>query len=120
MNKSSFLFIDNNTSNITSEYNPPIPPAVEKPKAKPKTQYAEFVSMTEAEYSALVTKLGEAGAERCVELLDNYKGANGKKYASDYRAILNWVVKRYDEENAKQGGRKGTNGNQRDYSNYDF
>ena len=54
--------------------------------------------MTNAEYTALVTKLGEAGAIRCIEILDNYKGANGKKYESDYRAILNWVVKRYNEE----------------------
>ena len=34
-----------------------------------------------------------------IEILDNYKGQNGKKYKSDYRAILNWVVKRYEEEN---------------------
>lgn len=68
-------------------------------KSKPqKTNYAEFVSMTNDEYSSLVAKLGESGAKRCVEILDNYKGANGKKYASDYRAILNWVIKRYEEE----------------------
>ena len=29
------------------------------------------------------------------------KGANGKTYKSDYRAILNWVVKRYQEEQSK-------------------
>lgn len=85
-------------------------PAREKPAEKPRTveqakpekrEFAEFVSMTNDEYSSLVTKLGEQGAKRCIEILDNYKGANGKKYASDYRAILNWVVSRYNEENAK-------------------
>ncbi len=27
-------------------------------------------------------------------MLDNYKGASGKRYKSDYRAILNWVPER--------------------------
>lgn len=71
-----------------------------KPKSD-KTQFAEFVSMTNDEYTSLVAKVGEMGAKRCIEILDNYKGANGKKYESDYRAILNWVVTRYQEETAK-------------------
>ncbi len=64
--------------------------------------------MTDEEYSSLVAKLGEQGAKRCVEILDNYKGANGKKYDSDYRAILNWVVERYKEETAKQPNKKSS------------
>jgi len=69
-------------------------------KVKPKkTVYAEFVSMTIDEYSSLVTKLGEDGTKRCIEILDNYKGSTGKKYKSDYRTILNWVITRYEEEN---------------------
>ena len=59
--------------------------------------------MTNDEYSSLVAKLGESGAKRCVEILDNYKGANGKKYDSDYRAILNWVVARYQSESKVSG-----------------
>ncbi len=70
-------------------------------ETNPKTQYAEFVSMTNDEYTSLVTKVGEHGAIRCIEILDNYKGANGKKYNSDYRAILNWVITRYNEEQAQ-------------------
>ena len=73
----------------------------------PKVQFAEFVSMTNDERSSLVAKLGEHGTARCVEILDNYKGANGKKYKSDYRAILNWVVGRYEEEQPKSGAPKG-------------
>jgi hypothetical protein len=65
---------------------------------KEKTFYAEFVSLTNAEYNALVTKLTETGAKRCIEILDNYKGSSGRKYKSDYRTILNWVVQRYEEE----------------------
>ncbi|GHU51682.1 hypothetical protein AGMMS49975_05890 [Clostridia bacterium] len=83
--------------------------SVEKKVKIPKTQFAEFVSMTDAEHSALVTKLGEQGTARCIELLDNYKGQSGKKYDSDYRAILNWVIKRYEEELAKTPNRQTPN-----------
>ena len=73
------------------------------PTTKPKKiKYADFVSLTNAEYEALVAKLGEDGAKRCIEILDNYKGAKGKKYKSDYRAILNWVVERYEEEQRRK------------------
>lgn len=72
-----------------------------------KLPFGEFVSMTNDEHASLVAKLGEQGAARCIEILDNYKGANGKKYDSDYRAILNWVVARYEEELAKGGQSRG-------------
>ena len=72
-----------------------------------KTQYAEFVSMTDDEHKSLVAKLGVDGTVRCIEILDNYKGSNGKKYDSDYRAILNWVVNRYEEEQRYQQTGKG-------------
>ena len=59
--------------------------------------------MTNDEYSSLVAKVGsEESAGRCIEILDNYKGAKGAKYKSDYRAILNWVIGKYSEENAKR------------------
>lgn len=67
-----------------------------------KKKFAEFVSLTNAEYEALVAKVGKQGAERCIELLDNYKGSTGKTYKSDYRAMLNWVVKRYEEEQSRE------------------
>ncbi len=87
------------------ELTPPTPSkkgkAPKKVSKPPKTQFAEFVSMTNDEYASLVAKLGEQGAKRCIEILDNYKGSKGAKYESDYRTILNWVVKRYEEERAK-------------------
>ena len=75
-----------------------IPPVSPKGKSADKTQYAEFVTMTEKEYNSLCERVGERGAKRCIEILDNYKGANGKKYASDYHAILSWVIAKYNEE----------------------
>lgn len=67
-----------------------------------KKKFAEFVMMTEDEHQKLVDKHGERKVARMIEVLDNYKGANGKKYKSDYRAILNWVVKRVEEEGQRQ------------------
>jgi transposase len=71
--------------------------------------YAEFVKMKESEFNKLVEEHGEPLTLKMIQVLDNYKGANGKKYKSDYRAILNWVadkVKGEKNERFKQGGRK--------------
>ena len=67
-----------------------------------RVSYGDFVSMTEAEYQKLVDMHGREDAERMIEILNNYKGATGKKYKSDYLAILNWVVGRLAEEKARQ------------------
>lgn len=69
-----------------------------KKKKIEKIKFAEFVSMKEEEYDKLVEKYGEKFTKECIEVLDNYKGANGKKYRDDYRAILNWVVDRVKEK----------------------
>jgi hypothetical protein len=99
------VYVNNNSKNADSNpqskvkkskvnNNPPIVP--------PGIKFAEFVSLTNAEHKALVAKLGsEDRFNRCIEILDNYKGANGKKYKSDYRAILNWVIQRLEEEEQK-------------------
>lgn len=59
-----------------------------------KKVYAEFVTLAEEEYKKLVDEHGEILTKRMIEILDNYKGAKGTKYKSDYRAILNWVIDR--------------------------
>lgn len=66
-----------------------------------KIHFAEYVTMTNAEYEKLVSTYGKVLADQCITILDNYKGANGKKYKSDYRAILNWVVNRAKEESQR-------------------
>lgn len=66
-----------------------------------KVKYGDFVSMTPEEYQKLVIKFGEEETKAMIDILDNYKGANGKNYKSDYRAILSWVVNRYQEEREK-------------------
>ena len=64
----------------------------EKEEKDNKKSYAEFVKLTEVEYQKLVNAHGEDFAKECITVLDNYKGSVGKKYISDYRAILNWVI----------------------------
>lgn len=90
---------NNNVKNYKNDKN------VKKKDSIPKISFAEFVKLTQEEYDKLVSEHGEERAKRIIEILDNYKGSKGKTYKSDYRAILNWVVKRLEEEEAK-GGRK--------------
>ena len=56
----------------------------EKPKAskpdKQKKQYAEAVYMTETEYQTLCEKHSKEFADRCIEVLNNYKLSKGKFY----------------------------------------
>lgn len=61
-------------------------------KEEEKINFAEFVSMTNADYEKLVSTYGKEFADQCIKKLDNYKGSSGKTYKSDYRAILSWVV----------------------------
>ncbi|KRQ85854.1 hypothetical protein ABG79_02368 [Caloramator mitchellensis] len=95
---------NNNNNNIYS----PLPQNEEMGKKKTtkkdinKIKYAEFVSMSEQQYNALIKKYGEEKTKRMIEVLDNYKGAKGKKYKDDYRAILNWVVEKVEKEFEKK------------------
>ena len=73
-------------------------------KAK-KYNYADCVTLTRDEYAKLCESFGEDAAKRMIEILDNYKGSKGKKYKSDNKAILNWVVDRYNEELVKYGSK---------------
>lgn len=72
-------------------------------RGEKKVFYGDFVSMTEKERKSLLERYGESGAAEMIEILDHYKGADPKKrkYASDYRAILSWVVKRWQEDRKK-------------------
>jgi hypothetical protein len=74
----------------------------------PKINFAEFVSLTQEEHDKLIAAHGEDKVKRIYETLDNYKGSNNKKYASDYRTILNWVINRVDEDDAKKSAPRRT------------
>ena len=94
------------TPTDTAKEIPPVIKAKPAPVPKaPKKMYAENVKMTESEYNNLVGRYSEEGARWMITKLDNYKAARGMVYKSDYRAILNWVVKEWQKElNAKRNG----------------
>jgi hypothetical protein len=68
-----------------------------------KIIYSDFVTMTQEEHDRLVAEFGEPLTRRMIEVLNNYKGATGKKYKSDYLAIRNWVIDRVLKEEGKNG-----------------
>lgn len=91
---------------IETEYEskPPVVPrkTTKAKKVSPeKVQFAEFVFMTNDEHEKLLATHGAADTAKLVEILNNYKGASGKTYASDYRAILSWCVDRLAESRSK-------------------
>jgi len=59
-----------------------------------KEKYGEYTTLTIVEHKKLVDKYGQSSTEKMIDTLDNYKGAHGKFYKSDYRAILSWVVEK--------------------------
>ena len=88
------------------------PPLTEEQKRqiedKRKYRYAEYVTLTRDEYTKLCAEHTEDGAKRMIEMLDNYKGSSGKRYKSDYRTILNWVVDKYNKEITENGNQRQT------------
>ena len=110
-NTNTITITNTNTKTNTSTKTENAPALVSQNESKPKKSkktspqkksYAEYVTLTEEEYSKLVNQYGEEATQWCIWKLDNYKGSNGKKYASDYRAILSWVIGTYQEEQAKR------------------
>ena len=88
---------DNDNDNVNVNDN-----VVVKENDKKKVHFADFVSMTNAEYEKLVDTHGKDFADQCISVLDNYKGSTGKKYKDDYRAILSWVIDKVQKEKPKQ------------------
>ena len=66
--------------------------------ASQKVQWADNVTMTNAEHQKLLDAHGPADTALMIEHLSHYKAANGKHYDSDYRAILAWVTKWLSEQ----------------------
>ena len=91
---------ETNVSASAPEF-PESQPRKTKKSVPEKKRYADCVTLTEEEHSKLVEKYGETAVRWCIEKLDNYKGSTGRKYASDYRTILSWVIESYQEEQSK-------------------
>ena len=79
---------------------------VESKETEEKKKVAEFVALFPAEHQKLIDELGAERTQRVIEILDNYKGSKGKRYASDYRAIRSWVIG--ELEKRERAGTAGT------------
>ena len=112
-------------------HNKAIANANAKAKAKAKNikpqkiEFAESVKMTQEEYDKLKEQLGNVEAVSwCINKLNNYKLSSGKKYQSDYRAILTWVIDAYNRDGYRQSQKsnnepQGFNDEKIDWSKYD-
>ncbi len=63
-----------------------------------KKNYADAVALTEEEYTKLTKEHSKPFIDKCIEVLNNYKLSTGKKYKSDYHAILSWVLRSVKEK----------------------
>ncbi|MCX4294735.1 MAG: hypothetical protein OSJ56_11850 [Prevotella sp.] len=83
------------------------PPLTEKEKAaaekKKKYKYSDFVTLTHDEYAKLVAEFGEDAVKGMIDILNNWKGSNGKKTKSDYFTIRKWVINAYYEQQQRNG-----------------
>lgn len=118
-NSTSVDFVKNKSTNSTVNVNDNVNVNVNKKEnikeKEQKIHFAEFVTMTNAEHEKLVSTYGKEFADQCIQVLDNYKGSNGKTYKSDYRAILTWVVDEVKKRN--QTNTKKSNFTSRQYTN---
>ena len=73
-----------------------------------KKTFADNVLLTDKEYQALLDRFGQTQTDEMLKKLSHYKAANGKEYASDYDAVLSWVVSWYEKSRKKGVGKTGT------------
>lgn len=107
---------NNKENNIIEKTSKKENPQKPKRTQAEKHHHAKQVLLTDAEHDKLVAKYGEDATAWMIEKLNGYKIASGRAYKSDYQAILNWVVERWQQEQTKQasnGISQQNNGNRR-------
>lgn len=101
---------ENGTSLTTVNEFPPEEKLKENKKLKTeeeeKVNIRPLVSLTPREHEKLSLEFSIDECNWMYDKLNSYKLSNGKKYKSDYGAILNWVVKSLNEEKNKISGKK--------------
>jgi hypothetical protein len=77
-----------------------------------KVPFGSHVFLSTDEYQKVIEKYGtEEWAIWSIEVLNNYKASNGKKYKSDYHVLIGWVFDKWKGE----GNRRQDTREQRDY-----
>lgn len=67
-----------------------------------KIFFADRVSLKLEELNNLVEQYGNEKTAKIIVALDLYKKSSGKVYASDYNAILNWVVAKVERDERRE------------------
>ena len=80
------------------------------PSKNKKIKFLDCVYLDEIERDKLIKDYTLHGFNKIVQIINDYKMANGKKYKSDYHAIKNWVIDRYRKENKINGIQGNDNG----------
>lgn len=75
-------------------------------KVNDKNEVAPDVMLTEDEEKEIRSIFG-SGYNWALDTLSNYKLAHGKRYKSDYHALLGWVKRTYHDQLAKITGSNG-------------
>ena len=85
-----------------------------KPKQETETDIPvrENVFLSQKEINKLKEKYTQDEIEWMYDKLSAYKLSKGKKYKSDYGAILNWVVESLEKEKEKNSAKKEKDGKQ--------
>lgn len=90
------VIADNNNGKSNNKYTKK---RKEKNIKEKKRKHLDSVFLLDAEHKKLIEEYGEEFTKACIKKLDDYKVSKGKRYKSDYRAILNWVVDAVKEKN---------------------
>lgn len=88
----------NNKNNKNFKNIPPMSPDERECHSPDKKQVAAFVRLTDEQHEELLQKYGREDLDQMICILDNYKGATGKEYRSDYHALDGWVASRLRED----------------------
>lgn len=85
-----------------------------KPKQETETDIPvrENVCLSQKEINKLKEKYTQDEIEWMYDKLSAYKLSKGKKYKSDYGAILNWVIEAFEKEKEKNSAQKEKDGKQ--------
>ncbi len=67
-----------------------------------KEFFSDNVSLYFVELNHLLSEYGEEKTAKAIVALELYKNSTGKKYASDYNAILNWVINKVERDEKNQ------------------
>lgn len=87
-----------------------------------KIFFADRVSLKLEELNNLVEQYGNEKTAKIIVALDLYKKSSGKVYASDYNAILNWVVAKVerDEKRELEGVSKKSSNRYKSYTQREY